>query len=418
MILLRSINTRWTVFGFLFGCLFPVTATILELLLLDSTISWENFIFVQKNNPVIWIVNLAPFVLGGAFNLVGYREHKLQEANKTLDTAILQLTELRSDLENRVEERTSQLKAISEVSRVATSILEPEVLLSRVVNLIKEEFGYYHSAIFLLDKAGQWAELKEATGEAGRLLKESNHRLEVTELNVVGRAIRSRTAQVSLDAGDKVVKFDNPLLPYTRSELALPLLVGDQILGALDVHSSHESVFTEQNIETLQNMANQVAISLDNARLFQETHKSLNEMRNIQRQYLHEAWIDSNLPQGGVTLAIGGDDDTEDDYSVEVPITLREQIIGQLRLEGEDTLSIEDKNLIQAIATQTALALENARLLNESQSIAMREKFVTEITNKIWASTNMDSVLQTAVRELGQILDATEATIELNIDEE
>lgn len=418
MILLRSINTRWTVFGFLFGCLFPVTATILELLLLDSTISWENFIFVQKSNPVIWIVNLAPFVLGGVFNLVGYREHKLQEANKTLDTAILQLTELRSDLENRVEERTSQLKAISEVSRVATSILDPEVLLSRVVNLIKEEFGYYHSAIFLLDKAGQWAELKEATGEAGRLLKESNHHLEVTELNVVGRAIRSRTAQVSLDAGDKVVKFDNPLLPYTRSELALPLLVGDQILGALDVHSSHESVFTEQNIETLQNMANQVAISLDNARLFQETHKSLNEMRNIQRQYLHEAWIDSNLPQGGVTLAIGEDDDTEDDYSVEVPITLREQIIGQLRLEGEDTLSIEDKNLIQAIATQTALALENARLLNESQSIAMREKFVTEITNKIWASTNMDSVLQTAVRELGQILDATEATIELNIDEE
>ena len=103
---------------------------------------------------------------------------------------------------------------------------------------------------------------------------------------------------------------------------------------------------------------------------------------------------------------------------MDVPITLREQIIGQLTLESDDPLSVEDKNLIQSIATQTALALENARLLNESQSIAMREKFVTEITNKIWASTSMDSVLQTTVRELGQILDATEATIELNIEGE
>ena len=186
----------------------------------------------------------------------------------------------------------------------------------------------------------------------------------------------------------------------------------------MDVHSSQESAFSEQDIETLQNMANQVAISLDNARLFQETHQSLNEMRNIQKQYLREAWIESNLPQGGVILAVGENSAIEENNSMDVPITLREQIIGQLTLESEDTLSAEDKNWIQSIATQTALALENARLLNESQSIAMREKFVTEITNKIWASTSMDSVLQTTVRELGQILDATEATIELHIDKE
>ena len=105
-------------------------------------------------------------------------------------------------------------------------------------------------------------------------------------------------------------------------------------------------------------------------------------------------------------------------HPVEVPITLRDQIIGQLMLEGENNLSAEDKNWIQAIATQTALALENARLIAESQSIAMQEKFVTEITNKIWASTSTDGVLKTAVRELGQILDATEATIELSVEEE
>ena len=330
---------------------------------------------------------------------------------------VARLQELQSDLEKKVEERTSQLKAINEVGQVATSILDPDDLLKRVVNLITEEFGYY-SAVYLIDQTGHWAELKEATGEAGRVLKETNQRAEVSNINVIGRAIRSRKAQVALDVGDKAVRFDNPLLPYTRSELALPLYVGDQILGALDVHSSQESAFNEQDIETLQNMANQVAISLDNARLFQETHQSLNEMRNIQKQYLREAWVESNLPQGGVVLAVGDDSEIEKNNSVDVPITLREQIIGQLTLESEDPLSAEDKNWIQSIATQTALALENARLLNESQSIAMREKFVTEITNKIWASTSMNSVLQTTVRELGQILDATEATIELNIDKE
>jgi len=331
---------------------------------------------------------------------------------------VARLQELQSGLEKKVDARTSQLKAINEVGRVATSILDPEELLKRVVNLITEEFGYYYSAIYLIDQAGQWCELKEATGEEGKVFKDGKHRIEITDVNIIGRAIRTRKAQISLDVGEQAVRFDYPLLPYTRSELTLPLFVGDQILGALNVHSSKEAAFNEQDIETLQNMANQVAISLDNARLFQETRQGLNELRNIQKQYLQEAWIESNLPQGKISLAYGDSSEAENITKVEVPITLRDQIIGQLTLEGDDDLSIDDKNWVQAIATQTALALENARLLEESQSTAMREKFVTEITSKIWASTSIDGVLQTAVRELGQILDATEATIEINVEQE
>jgi GAF domain-containing protein/HAMP domain-containing protein len=331
---------------------------------------------------------------------------------------VARLQELQGDLEKKVDERTSQLKAINEVSRVATSTLDPDELLNRVVNLITKEFGYYYSAIYLVDQAGQWCELKEATGEAGRALKESKHRVEIVDTNIIGKAIKTRQAQISLDVGESAIQLKNPLLPYTRSELVLPLFIGDQILGALDVHSSQKSAFNEQNVETLQNMVNQVAISLDNARLFQETRQRLNEMRNIQKQYLHEAWIDSNLPQGGMSLAIGEDFDDSEKSVVEAPITLRDQIIGSLKLEGEEALSTEDENWIRAIATQTALALENARLLEESQGAAMQEKFVTEITNKIWASTSIDGVLQTTIRELGQILDATEATIEINVEDE
>ena len=327
---------------------------------------------------------------------------------------VTRLQELQSDLEKKVEERTSQLKAINEVGRVATSTLDPDELVGRVVNLVTEEFGYYYAAIYLVDVSNDWAELKGASGEAGRVLKESEQRLEVDRSNIIGRTIRSRQTQIALDTGEKAVRFNYPLLPYTRSEISLPLFAGDHTLGALDVHSSQGAAFSDHDIGTLQNLANQVAISLDNARLFQETNRNLQEMRNIQKQYLQQAWIDSSLPGGELSLSVGTGGGENENSQVEVPITLRDQIIGQLHLEGEEALSTEDQNWLEAIATQTALALENARLLDESQSTAMREKFVTEITNKIWASTTIDGVLQTAVRELGQILDATEATIELD----
>jgi GAF domain-containing protein/HAMP domain-containing protein len=328
---------------------------------------------------------------------------------------IVRLQDLQSGLEKIVEDRTAQLKAINEVGRVATSILDPDELINRVVHLITEEFGYYYAAIFLIDPSNKWAELKDATGEAGRVLKESQHRRELDGTNVIGRTIQSRQAQIMTDTGDKAFHFDYPLLPYTRSEISLPLYVSDRILGVLDVHSTKESAFSEQDIETLQNMANQVAISLDNAHLFQETRQNLHEMRSIQKQYLREAWLDTSVPSNDISLVAGKSSDGDIKNLVEVPVVLRDQIIGQLSLESDETLSLDEKNWIQEIATQTALALENARLVEESQSAAMREKFVTEITNKIWASMSIDGVLQTAVRELGQILDATEATIEIDV---
>jgi GAF domain-containing protein/HAMP domain-containing protein len=330
---------------------------------------------------------------------------------------VTRLQSFQRDLEKKVDERTSQLKAINAVGRVVTSILDPEELLKRVVDLITKEFGYYYAAIYIVDATTQWCTLKAATGEAGRVLIESRHQVGITEANIIGKSIRTRQAQVLVETKDKVIRNNNPLLPYTRSELSLPLLVGDEILGALDVHSTQAAAFNDQDIETLQNMANQVAISLDNARLFEETRRNLNELRLTQKQYLREAWAESNLPQGAIALSIGSSSPADGENLIEFPIMLRDQSIGQLKLGGEASLTLDDKNWIESVAAQAALALENARLLQESQSAAVREKLVTEVTNKIWASTSIDGVLQTTVRELSQILDATEATIEINVEE-
>jgi GAF domain-containing protein len=313
-------------------------------------------------------------------------------------------------------ERTSHLQAINEVGRVAASILDPDELLSRVVNLITDEFGYYYSAIFLIDPEHRFAELKDATGEAGKVLRQSKHRLDINDKSMVGRAIGTKQAQVAQDVGEKSIRFNNPLLPYTRSEIALPLLVGDQILGALDVQSTQEAAFGEQDIDTLQNMANQVAVALENARLFQEAQNSIQELRNIQKKYLRESWDVTSLSEGEIVLAIGDEPESGTAKVTNFPITLREEVIGQINITTTNELSQEEGNWIQAIITQAALALENARLLEDSQNIAMREKYVTEITNKIWSANTIDGIMQTSLRELGQVLDASEAIIKLDME--
>jgi len=329
---------------------------------------------------------------------------------------VSRLETLQNSLEQQVIERTKQLAATNEVGRVAASSLDPEQLLAKVIPLIPERFGYYFAAIYLVDPSGKWAELKEATGEAGRVLKQNHHRLEISGKNMVGTAIRESSPRIAQIASEEKQRFENPLLPYTRSEMALPLMVGDRVLGALNVQSTRESDFGPQVIETMQNMAGQVAIALENARLFQEAQQIIKEMRAVQQQYLLEGWQGLSEENEKLEYRIG---DEEDDNSrkLEVPISLRDQILGQIMLESQTEWTPDQHSLVDAIATQAAIALENARLVSESRHIALRERMAAEINSKIWSSATIDGVLQTVVKELGRRLDASSATIELNIDD-
>jgi GAF domain-containing protein len=204
-------------------------------------------------------------------------------------------------------------------------------------------------------------------------------------------------------------------LPYTRSEIALPLMVGDRVLGALNVQSARESDFGPQLIETMQNMAGQVAIALENARLFQEAQQIIKEMRAVQQQYLLKGWQGLSEENEKLEYRIG-DEEAENARKLEVPISLRDQILGQIMLEGPAEWTPDQQSLVDAIATQAAIALENARLVSESRRIALRERMASEINSKVWASATIDGVLQTVVKELGRRLDASSAMIELDID--
>jgi GAF domain-containing protein len=324
---------------------------------------------------------------------------------------------LNKTLEQQVAERTAQLSAVNEVGQSISTILDPDLLISRVVGLITDRFGHYYAAIFLLDSTGKWAELKSATGEAGRVLRESHHRLAVDGKSMVGTAISQKQARIALDVGQEPVRFNNPLLPYTRSEIALPLIVGDRVLGALDVQSTREAAFGQEDIQTLQNMANQVAVALENARLFQETNQRIQELQAAQRQYVREAW--SSFAAGGpLEYKVGDEAPLETETTINVPIVLRDEVIGQINLTGEQEWSPEEQAWVEAVSTQAAVALENARLMEESRKQASIEHTVAEITTRVWSVSSIDGILQTAVKEIGRALNLSEATIELSVEDQ
>lgn len=184
---------------------------------------------------------------------------------RTFNTMTSQLRTSIASLEEQVQARTAQLRASAEVGRAATSILDTDQLLREAVNLITDRFGFYYAAIFMLDDTAKIAVLREATGEAGQTLKERGHQLVMSDQSMVGAAMLTRQARIALDVGHGAIRFANPLLPNTRSEIALPLIAGQRVIGALDVQSTQANAFDEASAEVLQTMADQLAVALINA---------------------------------------------------------------------------------------------------------------------------------------------------------
>lgn len=180
-------------------------------------------------------------------------------------------------LVQQVESRALQLQTAAEVSRAASSILDPEKLLSQAVELIANRFDLYYVGLFLVDEAGKWAVLQAATGEAGRQMLEAGHKLEIGGDSMVGWCIANQQARIALRVGEEAVRFENPLLPETRSEMALPLISHGEAIGALTIQNSQEAAFSEEDIAVLQTMAGQLANAIENARLFERTRAALEE---------------------------------------------------------------------------------------------------------------------------------------------
>lgn len=203
-----------------------------------------------------------------------------------------------------LERRSLQLQAAADVSIVASSSLDPDTLIRQVLDLLRERFDLYYVGLFLVDQTmtlsqrpGEWAALQAGTGEVGNTLVQQKQRLKVGGDSMIGQCIASRQARIEMDVDKETARFENPLLPDTRSEMALPLVVRGEVIGALTIQSTQKAAFAQGDIAVLQTVANQLANAIENARLFTETEGALKELENVHRSYLRRGW-DGYLKQG------------------------------------------------------------------------------------------------------------------------
>jgi GAF domain-containing protein len=359
-----------------------------------------------------------------------------------------ELKKLQHDLEQRVQERTaelgnraSQLEAISIVARSIASLQDLEQLLPAITNLVSDRFGFYHVGIFLLDDANEYAVLRAANSDGGSRMLARQHKLKLESTSIVGLVTSRNEARVALDVGKDSVYFNNPDLPETRSEMALPLRISERVIGALDVQSKQPNAFSKADIASLTILADQVAIAIENARLFSASTAALSESEQTFERYVKQEWstfaaqakstgyvFDGNRtmlvkpkgqPQEKIkALAQTGRLSLQKESSeIAVPIRLRGQTIGYLEVnskKGNRQWTRDEITLLESAAERAALALENARLVETAQRRASRERAIGEISSRIGAVTDVEAIMQMAVEELGRkISGVMEVTIEL-----
>lgn len=397
-------------------------------------------------------------ILGEAARRLGAGEldvratiHGLDEIGATAAAFNLmadQLQEVLAGLEQRVAERTRGLQAAAEVGRATTSVLDPGVLLQQVVDLVRERFDLYHVGLALLDEERRFAVLRAATGEAGRQLVEERLGLEVGGNSMIGWCTAHAQPRVAPDVTQDTMYSSHPLLPDTRSAATIPLIARGRVIGALNVESTEVAAFDEAAVAVLRTMADQVAVAIDNARLFADTQAALEETEATHRHYLGQAWAEfvptraisgyaqtdtGTVPLGNGLLpevqqammeqrrVIWRSDENEGrgegvaPSALAVPITLRGQPIGVLgfKEEGRWQWSEDDIALAEALAEQFALAADNLRLLDETQRSAARERLIGEVTARMRETLDMDTVLQTAIREIGDVLDIARVEVRM-----
>jgi GAF domain-containing protein/HAMP domain-containing protein len=351
-----------------------------------------------------------------------------------------QIQVLLNDLQERIAARVRDLQATQEVSRFAAIQREPQALMDRVVELIIEVFpNIYHAQIFLLDDDEQFAILRASTGEAGRNLLARGHRLQVGSQSVIGRCTDESRVVIARDTLESEVHRKNEFLLETRAELAIPLKIGEKIIGALDVQSKFRDSFNEEQVNILQTMSDQIAIAIENTRLYQESLRRLEELTISNRvatrgtwieymNYRREATLSSQFTMGSGTpqdthlrdsvlqqgVAIIGQVTPHNTVPFAIPIQLRGQTLGAVEWEFPvSDFSQEKVQLAMELVGRLALSLDNARLFEESQRAIERERLVNDIASKLTSQTEIDGILQTAVREVGQALRVPQVSINL-----
>ena len=350
-------------------------------------------------------------------------------------------------LEGKVDERTKELqkqtnnlRVAAEVARDATTSQSLDELLNRAAQLVLDRFGFYHTGIFLLDNHKEFAVLRASPTKAGQEMLSRNHMLKVGQVGIVGNVAATGESRIALDTGQDTAYFNNPLLPNTRSEMALPLKVNNEMIGVLDVQSDQPEAFSQDDIGILQIMADQLALAIQRVLLTEAQTENMRQLESAYQKFTFTSW--NKLSQGsafkqgysfdgmnllpitsmppniqeilakGQSVVVPGKNTDEVFSNLAVPVKIRDQVIGALSLQfSSKSISPYTIKLVEETAGRLAIALENARLYSETQKSADRERTVSEITSKIRSTNDPTEMIQIALNELKQTLRINNARI-------
>lgn len=367
-----------------------------------------------------------------------HSRESLERLNKTLEDQIRLRTEELTKLNEQLLSRAAKLQAAIEISQeIMNNPLESiSDLLARTTRLISEKLGYYHVGVFLLDEYREFAALRASNSKGGQEMLARRHQLKVGGAGIVGYVSQSGRPRIALDTGMDAVFFNNPYLPQTRSEIALPVKFANTVIGVLDVQSTQPSAFTDEDASALMTIANQIAVMIHKNEEEEDAADPKRRRRSTQfisptKKIGYSFRPDGSLAGNAILPSnpllekalIAGETVATNRLLKDgapvliVPVRLRDNVIGVIHIEsdGANRNWTEDEIMLtQAVADRAALALENAELFENATRQAEQEQTISRITTQIGASTDFERIMQTTIQELGLALGASRAYIQVS----
>lgn len=325
------------------------------------------------------------------------------QISSALNTLSDRIQNLNSELLNQSTRYNRDMQIITNIGRETATLYDIDALMQRSIELICNELGFYHAQIFLVDDVRVNAVLVQSRGEPGQKLLEQGHKLAVGSDSIIGQVTSKGTPVIVNDttAGSSIHGF-NPFLPDTRAEMALPLVIGTDVIGALDIQSVEPDVFHEHDLPTFQLVADQLAVAIHNAQLRNQSNQRIEQINSLNRQLTRNSWADAQEAIGfdfnysyNLMDIESGEIAPVPEGGIVAPIVIRGEVIGTLNATPPEGLSFSEGHqaIIRAVADRVALAIENARLFQETQVVLSETEILYELSRKLSESGSYDDVV-------------------------
>ncbi|RPI95607.1 MAG: GAF domain-containing protein, partial [Chloroflexi bacterium] len=450
--LFASIVVNWRVGGII---ILSSIGVIWTLALLETNAFFEP----NSQNPIDFARDLtfAFLAVAGLFYFsatsIGDATRRASTSEKDLSLSNQRLRELNQSLEDRIASRTAELEAanqrserrarqfetIAQVVQATLAIQDEEALLSQLAQVISERFSFYHVGIFTLDGSRENVILRASNSEGGRKMLERRYALKISQRGIVSHVAASGNARVAPDVQLDPIFVDNPDLPETRCEMALPLRLEGEVIGILDIQGAESNAFQAEDIEMLSTLADQLAVAIQNVRSHEITQRLLEEAQRSSGSHIQESWrllqaeekkvgyfvmdnvvkpLETQVTSSQINQLISQSDaplENDQGSSLAVPIRLHGEIVGiiHIRILDEHEMDPDNVDIAESVAERLSLALESATVLRSTQRRAEIERLTADISGKISASSQFDLIMRTAAEELSRALGGSEVYVQI-----